>query len=97
MPLEIYESAALLPQALEIAIATERTVYDSLYLALAIQLNATVLPPANTGPAPRHPLCSLHSPAVPMLVGLQTANGKSGFVRWCVHLVEYNHEANVIY
>ncbi len=43
MPLEIHETAPLLPQALDIAIATERTVYDSLYLALAVEQNATVL------------------------------------------------------
>jgi len=43
MPLEIHESGPLLPQALEIAIATDRTVYDSLYLALAVELDATVI------------------------------------------------------
>jgi predicted nucleic acid-binding protein len=43
MPLEIYSSALLLPSALEIAIATNRTVYDSLYVALAIELDAKVV------------------------------------------------------
>jgi predicted nucleic acid-binding protein len=43
MPLEIYDSASVLPSALEIAITTKRTVYDSLYLALAIELDATVV------------------------------------------------------
>lgn len=43
MPLGIHDSALLLPAALEIAVATRRTVYDSLYLALAIELGATVV------------------------------------------------------
>jgi predicted nucleic acid-binding protein len=43
IPLEIYESASLLPGALEIAMATQRTVYDSLHLSLAVQLNAKVI------------------------------------------------------
>lgn len=43
MPLEIHDSAFLLPAALEIAVATRRTVYDSLYLALAVELGATVV------------------------------------------------------
>ena len=43
MPLEIHDSTFLLPTALEVAVATERTVYDSLYLALAMELNATVI------------------------------------------------------
>ncbi len=43
MPLEIHDSAFLLAGALEIAIATGRTVYDSLYLALAVELDATVV------------------------------------------------------
>jgi len=43
MPLEIHETAPLLPQALQIAITTRRNVYDSLYLALAVEQNATVL------------------------------------------------------
>lgn len=36
VPLEVYESQPLIPVALDIAIQTDRTVYDSLYLALAI-------------------------------------------------------------
>ena len=43
MPLEIHESSYLISSAVEIAIATRRTVYDSLYLALAIELGATVV------------------------------------------------------
>src|SRR3989339_270423 len=37
LPLEIYNSRILLAGALEIAAATGRTVYDSLYLALAVE------------------------------------------------------------
>jgi predicted nucleic acid-binding protein len=36
VPLEIYDSQPLTPAALEIALQNNRTVYDSLYLALAI-------------------------------------------------------------
>jgi predicted nucleic acid-binding protein len=43
MPLEIHDSTYLLAPALQIAIATKRTVYDSLYLALAVELGATVV------------------------------------------------------
>jgi len=43
MPLEIHDSTYLLAPALQIAIATNRTVYDSLYLALAVELNGTVV------------------------------------------------------
>jgi predicted nucleic acid-binding protein len=43
MPLEIHDSAFLLAPALEIAVATGRTVHDSLYLALAVELDATVI------------------------------------------------------
>jgi predicted nucleic acid-binding protein len=43
MPLETYDSALLLAPALEIAIATKRTVYDGLYLALAVELGGTVI------------------------------------------------------
>lgn len=43
MPLEIHDSTYLLALALQIAIATKRTVYDSLYLALAMDVNGTVL------------------------------------------------------
>jgi len=38
-PLEIHPSAPLLEAALEIATRTGRTVYDSLYVALAVQLD----------------------------------------------------------
>jgi predicted nucleic acid-binding protein len=43
LPLEIHDSTYLLAPALEIAIATRRTVYDSLYLALALELDGTVV------------------------------------------------------
>lgn len=43
LPLEIYDTRAILGPALEIAIATKRTVYDSLYLALAIEINGIVV------------------------------------------------------
>jgi predicted nucleic acid-binding protein len=43
MPLEVHDSAFLLASALDIAIATRRTVYDSLYLALAVELAGTVI------------------------------------------------------
>lgn len=43
MPLEVHDSALLLASALEIAIATQRTVYDSLYLALAVELDGLVI------------------------------------------------------
>ena len=43
MPLEIHDSTYLLAPALQIAIATRRTVYDSLYLALAMELGGTVV------------------------------------------------------
>jgi predicted nucleic acid-binding protein len=43
MPLEVYDSASLLAPALDIAMATHRTVYDSLYLALAVELDGTVI------------------------------------------------------
>lgn len=36
VPLEIYDSQPLISAALEIAMQTDRTLYDSLYLALAI-------------------------------------------------------------
>ena len=37
MPFEIHDSESLLPTAFEIAITTQRTVYDSMYVALAFQ------------------------------------------------------------
>src|SRR4030042_2974215 len=43
MPLEIHDSMLLLAPALEIAIATRCPVYDSLYLALAVELGGTVI------------------------------------------------------
>lgn len=36
VPLEVYLSRTLMPLALDIAIQTDRAVYDSLYLALAV-------------------------------------------------------------
>jgi predicted nucleic acid-binding protein len=38
LPLTVFPSRLLLEAALEIALRTERTVYDSLYLALAVAL-----------------------------------------------------------
>ena len=43
LPLEVHDSTYLLAPALQIAITTKRTVYDSLYLALAIELGGTVV------------------------------------------------------
>jgi len=43
MPLEIHDSTYLLAPALQIAVATKHTVYDSLYLALAMELGGTVV------------------------------------------------------
>lgn len=43
MPLEIHDSTYLLAPALQIAVMTHRTVYDSLYLALAVELGGTVV------------------------------------------------------
>lgn len=43
MPLEIHDSTYLLAPAVHIAIATNRTVYDSLYLALAMELGGIVV------------------------------------------------------
>ena len=42
LPLSITESDLLLPAALKLAIRTDRTVYDCLYLALAV-MNKTVM------------------------------------------------------
>ena len=43
VPKTIHKSHVLLPSALEIALATGRTVYDSLYLALAAQLDCKAI------------------------------------------------------
>lgn len=43
MPLQIHDSTYLLAPALEIAVTTHRTVYDGLYLALAVELDGTVI------------------------------------------------------
>lgn len=40
LPLEIYDSDTLIVSAVELAMATGRTVYDSLYVALAIDSKA---------------------------------------------------------
>lgn len=40
---EIYPSDALLSAAFELAVALDRTVYDSLYLALAVARNAVLI------------------------------------------------------
>ncbi len=42
-PLAAHRSAPLLEAALEIALRTGRTVYDSLYVALAVQLNCRLV------------------------------------------------------
>jgi predicted nucleic acid-binding protein len=42
-PIEICSSDSLMTLAFEIAIATRRTVYDSLYLALAIERNSVMI------------------------------------------------------
>ena len=43
LPLEIHHSESIIAPALEIALATKCTVYDCLYLALAIDLDAIVV------------------------------------------------------
>ena len=43
VPLQIYSSLVLLEAAVEIALQTARTVYDSLYVALAVALNGTLV------------------------------------------------------
>jgi len=42
-PIEVCSSDALMAPAFEIAVATRRTVYDSLYVALAIERNAVLM------------------------------------------------------
>jgi predicted nucleic acid-binding protein len=42
-PVEVIESSSLLPDALRIACAADRTVYDSLYIALASRENAVMV------------------------------------------------------
>ncbi|RUR75084.1 type II toxin-antitoxin system VapC family toxin [Chlorogloeopsis fritschii PCC 9212] len=43
IPLEIYLSQPLMPLALDIALETDRAVYDSLYLALAVTQKCQML------------------------------------------------------
>lgn len=43
MPVEIIESLPLLPEALRVATAADRSVYDSLYIALAAREKASVI------------------------------------------------------
>jgi predicted nucleic acid-binding protein len=43
MPIEICSSDSLMTSAFEIAVATGRTVYDSLYLAAAVERNAFMM------------------------------------------------------
>jgi predicted nucleic acid-binding protein len=43
MPIEIAESLPLLPEALRIATAADRSVYDSLYVALAAREKASMV------------------------------------------------------
>jgi predicted nucleic acid-binding protein len=43
VPIEIYPSKLLMASAMEIACATGRTVYDSLYLALAVLLDSRIV------------------------------------------------------
>lgn len=42
-PIEIYPLAPLIPAAMEIALRVRRTVYDSSYLALALQLDCPLV------------------------------------------------------
>lgn len=42
-PLAVHSSAPLMEDALEIALRTGRTVYDSLYMALAVQLDCRLV------------------------------------------------------
>jgi predicted nucleic acid-binding protein len=43
VPLQMYSSLRLLEAAIEIALQTARTVYDCLYVALAVALNSTLV------------------------------------------------------
>lgn len=43
VPLRVYASAELIRQAMDLAIHFDRTVYDCLYLALAVETASTVL------------------------------------------------------
>ncbi|UCC83119.1 MAG: type II toxin-antitoxin system VapC family toxin [Gemmatimonadota bacterium] len=43
VPLQIYSSLTLLEAAVEIALRTARTVYDCLYVALALAFNSTLV------------------------------------------------------
>ena len=43
LPLRIRSSADLIPDAFELAMQFDRTVYDSLYVALAIKINSVML------------------------------------------------------
>ncbi len=43
VPLQLYSSLELLEAAVEIAVQTARTVYDSLYVALAVALHGTLV------------------------------------------------------
>ena len=43
LPLHIRSSADLIPDAFELAMQFDRTVYDSLYVALAIKINSVML------------------------------------------------------
>lgn len=43
MPIQLLPSAPLIPAALEIAVRTQRTIYDSLYLSLALREKAPLV------------------------------------------------------
>lgn len=43
LPLHIYSSADLIPHALDIAMKTERTVYECLYVALAVMSKSVMV------------------------------------------------------
>ncbi len=43
LPLQIHAASELLPDALDLALSLDRTVYDSLYLALAVRSQAPLL------------------------------------------------------
>ena len=43
LPLRIHASADLIPDALDVSMQFDRTVYDSLYVALAVKTNSVML------------------------------------------------------
>ncbi|NLX60473.1 MAG: type II toxin-antitoxin system VapC family toxin [Phycisphaerae bacterium] len=43
LPIQVYEASELLPDALDLALRFDRTVYDSLYLALAVKTKTVMV------------------------------------------------------